>query len=57
MIQELAAEAKKKQAKTLGKQKAGKEFLQKVFPGPMATAEKMHAEDKEKEKQAAGKMG
>ena len=58
MLKELAAEAKKKQAKTLERRKAGLGgFLRAVSPGSMAMADKRIAEDKEKENQTAGKHG
>jgi len=55
MMDELAAEAKKKQAKTLGRRKVGEDLQRAVLPGPMAKEDKMVAEDKEEEKKAAGK--
>ena len=55
MMEELEAEAKKKQAKTLERRKVGEDLLRAVLPGPKAKADKMVAEDKEEEKKEAGK--
>ena len=54
-MDELAAEAKKKQAKTLGRRKVGGDLLRAVLPGPKAKEDKMVEEDKEKEKKGSRK--
>ena len=56
-IDDLSAEAKRTQAKTLEKRKAGGDFLRAVFPVPMAIADKRMAEQRKGEAISREKHG
>ena len=54
MIDQIAEEARRENAKKLRKRQAGEDILRAASPGPMAMADQWIAEDKEKERIAAG---